>query len=498
MPGAVMALDQGTTGSTALIFSQEGRILGRAYSEFTQHFPEPGWVEHNAEEIWRVSLQVMAEAMEDADLGRRDLAAIGITNQRETTVVWDRHSGRPVHNAIVWQSRQTADICRRLTEDGHDRVIQEKTGLLVDAYFSATKIRWILDQNPSFQARAEAGDLLFGTIDTWMLWKLTGGQSHRTEPTNASRTMIYNIHDRCWDSDLLDLLNIPEAMLPEVTDCSATVFGETVDHKSIPAGVPVSGIAGDQQAALYGQGCWQPGQAKNTYGTGCFLLMNMGQEKAISNRGLLTTLGCDAEGKVVYCLEGSVFTAGAAVQWLRDQLGLVKKASETAEIALSIPNTGGVYVVPAFSGLGAPYWDMDARGTVVGLTRGSGRKELVRAVLESIAYQTRDVLDLMNEDSGMPITELRVDGGASANPFLMQFQADITGIPVDRPTLVETTSMGAAFLAGLAVGFWITPEDVAHARRREHRFEPSMSDADRNSLYDGWIAAVARSRTEQS
>ena len=495
MSKAVLALDQGTTGSTALVFSHSGAILGRAYSEFTQHFPQPGWVEHDADEIWRVSLKVMAEAIADAGLGRRDLAAIGMTNQRETTVVWDRKTGRPIHRAIVWQSRQTASICESMRRQGHEDIFRDKTGLVVDAYFSATKIRWILDQHPEIQSKAEAGDVLFGTIDTWLLWKLTGGKSHRTEPTNASRTLLYNIHKRQWDQELLDLLSIPPAMLPEVSPSSAMVFGETVDFAELPAGIPISGIAGDQQAALYGQGCWQPGQAKNTYGTGCFLLMNMGDQSVISDSGLLTTLGCDSKGEPVFCLEGSVFTAGAAIQWLRDEMQMLRHADESEAIAESVDDTLGVYLVPAFSGLGAPYWDMDARGTLVGLTRGSGRAHVVRAALESIAFQSRDVLDLMNRESGRPITELRVDGGASANNFLMQFQADVSGLPVDRPTLVETTAMGAAFLAGLAVGFWQDPNEVAHARRRERRFEPRMEPEERERLYAGWIEAVRRTRT---
>ena len=505
---AVLAIDQGTTGSTALVFGQSGEILGRAYSEFTQHFPKPGWVEHDPDEIWQVSRRVMAGALSEAGLSegavsRGRLKAIGITNQRETTVVWDRNTGRPVHNAIVWQSRQTAPICERLRKNGHEPLFRQRTGLVVDAYFSATKIRWILDQDKALQKRAEAGDLLFGTIDTWLLWKLTGGPGkgvHKTEPTNASRTLLFDIHRRQWDDDLLKILRIPKAMMPEVTSGSSEIFGETVPlttrtRGDLPGGVPVAGIAGDQQAALYGQGCWRPGQAKNTYGTGCFLLMNMGDKKAISEGGLLTTLGCDARGKPVYCLEGSVFTAGASVQWLRDELKIITHADETESLARSVDSTDGVYVVPAFSGLGAPYWDMDARGTIVGLTRGAGRAHLVRAVLESIAYQSRDVLDVMNQDSGIPITELRVDGGASANNFLMQFQSDITGVPVDRPALVETTAMGAAFLAGLAAGVWSDPDDVAHARQRERRFEPKMDKAHRKSLYDGWKRAVRRALT---
>jgi glycerol kinase len=494
MPEAVLALDQGTTGSTALVFAKDGAVLGRAYSEFTQHYPEPGWVEHDPEELWRTSLAVMGQALEAAAVGPGDLKAIGLTNQRETTVVWDRRSGAPVHPAIVWQSRQTAPICEALKRAGHEPAFRERTGLVLDAYFSGTKIRWILDRDPGRQARAAAGELAFGTIDTWLLWKLTGGRVHATDPTNASRTLLYNIHARAWDDELLRILEIPEAMLPVVRP-SAGVFGETLAQGGLPAGIPISGIAGDQQAALYGQGCWEPGMAKNTYGTGAFLLMNTGRESRISPGGLLTTVCADARGGAAYALEGSIFIAGAAVQWLRDELGLVTRASETEEIARSVPDTQGVFVVPAFAGLGAPYWDMEARGAIVGLTRGAGRRHIVRATLESLAYQTRDVLEVMNRDSGVAIRELRVDGGASANDFLMQFQADILGVPVDRPVLVDTTAAGAAFLAGLGVGFWKDPEELRGARRRERLFEPTMLASERDRLYDGWQRAVARVRT---
>ncbi|MEM8994276.1 MAG: glycerol kinase GlpK [Acidobacteriota bacterium] len=495
MPEAVLALDQGTTGNTALVFSRGGEILGRAYAELTQHYPQPGWVEHDADEIFTGSLAVMSAALENACVRPSELKAIGITNQRETTVVWEKSTGRPLHRAIVWQSRQTSDLCARLRADGHGPTLQAKTGLVADAYFSGTKVRWILDRVPDARRRAERGEVLFGTVDTWLLWKLTGGEVHKTEPTNASRTLLYDIHDRRWDDELLDILRVPRAMLPEVADGSAEVFGETVGHGELPSGVPIAGIAGDQQAALYGQGCWRRGQAKNTYGTGCFLLMNTGDEAPQTDGGLLTTLGCDGWGRPVYCLEGSVFTAGAAVQWLRDELGLIRRAEETETLAESVDSNLGVYLVPAFSGLGAPYWDQDARGALVGLTRGSSRRHIARAVLESIAYQSRDVLDLMNRDSGLPITELRVDGGASANNFLMQFQADLCGIPVDRPTQVETTAMGAAFLAGLATSFWNDPEDVTHARRRERRFVPEMDGAEREALYAGWLTAVERVRS---
>jgi glycerol kinase len=491
---AVLALDQGTTGTTALVFARDGRILGRGYEELPQHYPRPGWVEHDPETIWETALKALVDALLAARIESHELRAIGITNQRETTVVWDRRTGAPVHRAIVWQSRQTAEICRRLRDDGLEALFRQKTGLVLDAYFSGTKVRWILDRDAEFQAQAEGGDLLFGTVDSWLLWKLTGGRVHATEPTNASRTLLYDIHDRRWDPHLLEVLGVPAAMLPEVRP-SAGVFGETVPHGPLAGGIPVAGMAGDQQAALYGQGCWHPGQVKNTYGTGCFVLMNTGDQGDLSPGGLLTTLACDARGEPVYALEGSIFVAGAAVQWLRDELGLIGHAAETEVIAAGVEDTRGVYVVPAFAGLGTPYWDMEARGAIVGLTRGAGRAEIVRAVLESIAYQSRDVIEVMNRDSGVPITELRVDGGASANDFLMQFQADLLGVPVDRPALVETTAAGSAFLAGLAVGFWKDPEEVAAARRRERRFEPSMSREAADLHYSGWRRAVERVRS---
>lgn len=496
---SVLAIDQGTTGSTALVFSRDGEIIGRAYSEFTQHYPEPGWVEHDPEEIWQVSRRVMAEALNQAGLQTGELAAIGITNQRETAVVWDRQTGRPVHNAVVWQSRQSASICERLRGQGHEPTFRERTGLVMDAYFSGTKIRWILDQDPEFQRRAEAGELAFGTIDTWLLWKLTGGSAeagavHLTEHCNASRTLLYNIHDLCWDAELCDLLNVPQAMLPEVQNSSG-VFGETVALEGIPEAVPIAGMAGDQQAALYGQTCWYPGQAKNTYGTGCFLLMNMGGEHPVSENGLLTTICCDAHGKPAYALEGSIFIAGAAVQWLRDELAIISDAAETDALARQIDSNEGVYLVPAFAGLGAPYWDMDARGALIGLTRGAGRPHLARAALEAIAYQSRDIVEAMNQDSGIELTELRVDGGASRNDFLMQFQADLLGVPVDRPKMVETTAAGSAFLAGLAVGLWNSPEELANARVRERLFEPAMDAEQSDRLYRGWSEAVNRVRS---
>jgi glycerol kinase len=468
----VLAIDQGTTGSTALLFSPEGGIAGRAYSEFRQYYPKPGWVEHDPEEIWQVSLKVMAAALADAGIAPADLAAIGITNQRETTVVWERAGGQPVYPAIVWQSRQTEAICRRLKTDGLEPVFREKTGLVIDPYLSGSKIRWILDRDPELQRRAEAGELAFGTIDSWLLWKLTGGSRgagalHRTDPTNASRTLLFDIHEKRWDPELCELLDVPMSMLPEVHPSSG-VFGETVALDGLPEGVPIAGMAGDQQAALYGQGCWEAGQAKNTYGTGCFLLMNTGQRSRVSRHGLLTTICCDAVGAPAYALEGSIFAAGAAVQWLRDELQIISEAAESEALARRIDDNDGVYLVPAFAGLGAPYWDSGARGALIGLTRGAGRAHLARAVLESIAYQSRDIVEVMNRDSDVELTELRVDGGASA------------------------------FLAGLAVGVWRTPSQLEEARRSQRRFLPSMPPERRKALYDGWKAAVSRVRSNES
>lgn len=489
MPRAVLAIDQGTTGTTALVISHDGSVLGRAYSEFTQYYPKPGWVEHDADEIWRVSLGVAEQAVAAADIGGAELAAIGITNQRETTVVWDRRSGRPVHRALVWQSRQTAEICERLRAAGHEEWVRERTGLVLDPYFSASKIRWILDRVPDGQRLAEAGDLLFGTIDSWLLWKLTGGEVHATDPTNASRTLLYDIHRRRWTSDLLELFDVPRSMLPKVLPSSG-VFGETRRLGSLPAGIPIAGIAGDQQAALYGQACWRPGMVKATYGTGSFVVLHTGDSPTLSGGGLVTTVCCDDAGGPAYALEGSIFTTGAAIQWLRDEMGLIESAAETESIGRRVTDTMGVYVVPAFAGLGAPYWDMHARGAVVGLTRGSGRDQLIRATLDSIAYQTRDVIEVMDRDTGIGITELRVDGGAAANDVLMQFQADILGIPVVRPNLVETTAAGAAFLAGLGVGLWRDPAELERSWRRERLFEPAMQESRRSELYNGWQIAV--------
>jgi glycerol kinase len=493
---AILAIDQGTTGSTALVFAQEGEILGSAYCEFAQHYPRPGWVEHDPEEIWQASRKVMAEALAASGIAARDLSGIGITNQRETAIVWDRATGQPVHRAIVWQSNQSAGICERLKSDGLEPLFREKTGLFIEPYFSGSKIRWILDSSPGLQGRAEAGELAFGTVDSWLLWKLTGGYStagalHRTDPTNASRTLLYDIHRQKWDGELCAILNVPVTMLPEVLP-SAGIFGETARLDGIPPGIPIAGIAGDQQAALYGQGCREPGQAKNTYGTGCFLLMNMGQQHPVSPNGLLTTICCDANGAPAYALEGSVFIAGAAIQWLRDELKIITHAAETESLAQEIDDNEGVYLVPAFAGLGAPYWDMNARGALIGLTRGSGRAHLARAALEAIAYQTRDIVDVMNRDSGVELKELRVDGGASTNNFLMQFQADMLGVSLVRPKLVETTAAGSAYLAGLATGVWNNPSELDSIRSTDRRFESQMGEGQRNELYAGWQRAVAR------
>jgi len=499
---AVLAIDQGTTGSTALVIAQSGDIIGRAYCELKQHYPQPGWVEHDPQEIWQISRQVMVEAVADSGLEAGDIAAIGITNQRETALLWDRNSGDPVYPAVVWQSRQSADICRQLKKDGQESFFRERTGLVLDPYFSGTKIRWILDQDSSLKTRAESGELAFGTIDSWLLWNLTGGSAangawHRTDPTNASRTLLYNIHQQQWDPELCKRLNIPRSLLPEVLP-SAGIFGHTQQVDGLPDAIPIAGIAGDQQSALYGQCCWEPVQAKNTYGTGCFLLMNMGTGHHISENGLLTTICCNAQGGPAYALEGSIFIAGAAVQWLRDELQIIGDAAETEALAQQVETNEGVYLVPAFAGLGAPYWDADSRGALVGLTRGSGRAHLARAALESIAYQTRDIVDAMDLDSGIELRELRVDGGASKNDFLMQFQADILDVPVERPAQVETTAMGCAYLAGLAVGVWNSPQDLIQIQTIERRFKPAMKADQRDQLFAGWTEAIGRVRTRQT
>jgi glycerol kinase len=489
----VVAIDQGTTGSTVLVLDKRGRVVARAYSEFTQHYPKPGWVEHDPEEIWRVTLKVLRQAVKRARVKAMDVAAIGITNQRETTVLWDRKTGKPIHRAIVWQDRRTAAFCEAMKADGHEARVRAQTGLVLDPYFSGTKVRWLLDNVRGARERAAAGNLAFGTIDTWLLWKLTGGRVHATDPTNASRTLLFDIHARVWDPQLLALFDVPASLLPDVRPSSG-VFGETTaDVLGVP--IPIAGIAGDQQAALFGQGCVEPGAAKNTYGTGCFLLLNTGTRAVASRSGLVTTIACDATGAIAYALEGSIFVAGAAIQWLRDGLRILTKAAESEKMAASVDSTLGVYLVPAFVGLGAPYWDAEARGALVGLTRGVERAHVARAALESLAYQTRDVVDAMAHDAGTPLAMLRVDGGAAANGFLMQFQADLLGVPVERPKLLETTAMGAAALAGLAVGFWRSPRELAAARQLDRCFRPRMSATMRDNLYRGWRAAVARVRS---
>lgn len=486
----VMAIDQGTTGSTAIVFDDGGAVRGRAYSEFTQHYPKPGWVEHDAMEIWSVSLKVMRQALRAARLKAADLAALGITNQRETTVLWDRKTGKPVHRAVVWQDRRTADTCARLKADGAEAMVRSKTGLVIDAYFSGTKLRWLFDHVRGLRSRAR--DLAFGTIDSWLIWQLTGGRVHATDHTNASRTLLYDIHRRQWDPELLDLLKVPDSVLPRLVDSSGVVA--TTDPAVLGAEVPIAGVAGDQQAALFGQACFRPGLVKNTYGTGCFILMFTGDRAVASQKGLLTTVACGVDGRPAYALEGSVFIAGAAVQWLRDGLGLLKTARESERLATSVDSTLGVYVVPAFVGLGTPYWDPNARGAILGLTRGVTRAHLARATLEALAYQTRDVVDTMAAESGRALAGLRVDGGASANDFLMQFQADLLAAPVDRPRIIETTALGAALLAGRGVGLWPSAEKLERARQRDRLFKPRMRPERREALYKGWTRAVAAVR----
>lgn len=487
----VMALDQGTTSSRCIIFNEKGTIASVAQKEFTQIYPKGGWVEHDPIEIWSTQLGVATEAMAKLGVTATDISAIGITNQRETTVVWNKHTGQPVYNAIVWQCRRTSEICDELREKGLDKMFTEKTGLILDAYFSGTKIKWILDNVEGAREEAEKGNLLFGTIDTWLIWNLTKGKVHVTDYTNASRTLIFNIHELKWDEEILSILNIPKSMLPEVKP-SSYVYGYT-DHSLLGAKTPIAGVAGDQQAALFGQCCHQPGTAKNTYGTGCFMLMNTGEKAVSSKKGLLTTIAWGVDDKIEYALEGSIFIAGAAIQWLRDELRMIKKAEDSEEYATAVEDTNGVYMVPAFVGLGAPYWDQYARGTIVGLTRGAKKEHIIRATLESLAYQTYDVLKAMEEDSGITLKALKVDGGACANNFLMQFQADILGVQVDRPEVIETTALGAAYLAGLAVGYWKNKEEICENWAISKGFEPNMEDEKREKLLEGWHEAVNRS-----
>lgn len=488
----ILALDQGTTSSRAILFDHEGQLVGTAQKELTQHFPQPGWVEHDPDEIWSSQISVATEVLSRFGVAARELVAIGITNQRETTVVWNRATGRPIMRAIVWQDRRTAGLCDDLKEAGHGYRIHAKTGLLVDAYFSATKVRWMLDNVPGARADAEAGRLAFGTVDSWLLWKLTGGRVHATDVSNASRTMLFNIHTGAWDAELLELFQIPASLLPEVRN-SSEVYGHTSeDVFSVP--VPIAGIAGDQQAALFGQLCTKPGMVKNTYGTGCFMLLNTGTESTNSRNKLLSTVAWSVNGKREYALEGSIFMGGAIMQWMRDGLGIIRSAEESAALAASVPNTGGVYLVPAFAGLGAPHWDPYARGTIVGLTRGTTAAHLVRAGLEAVAYQVADVLDAMRDDCGLSLPELRVDGGASSNDMLLQFQADVLGVPVVRPRITETTALGAAYLAGLATGYWSGVHELQGLWQVERIVEPTMSRDEAQKLRHDWSRAVARSK----
>jgi glycerol kinase len=485
----ILAFDQGTTSSRAIVFDHAGGIRAMAQKEFGQHFPQPGWVEHDANEIWATQNGVAAETLSKANLAPRDIAAIGITNQRETTVLWDRATAQPVGPAIVWQDRRTAGFCDQFRRDGHGPLIQEKTGLVIDAYFSGSKLRWILDHVPGARADAEAGRLAFGTIDSWLIWKMTGGKVHVTDPTNACRTMLFNLHTGAWDDELLAILGVPRAVLPEVRK-SSEVYGEWE-----PFGIPIAGIGGDQQAALFGQACLQPGMVKNTYGTGCFMLMNTGAEPMPSRNHLLTTVAWKIGDRTEYALEGSIFIAGAVVQWLRDGLGLIRHAADVEKLAASVPDNGGVYLVPAFAGLGAPHWDPYARGSISGLTRGTTAAHLARAALEGIAFQVADVLHAMEADAGIRLKELRVDGGACANNLLMQFQADLLGVPVIRPAVQETTALGAAHLAGLAVGYWQGLAEIAAQWKIDRAFEPSMPATTRDTLRESWTKALERSKS---
>ncbi len=490
----LLAMDQGTTSCRAIIFSSDGTMVGTAQKEFTQIFPHDGWVEHDPTEIWATQIGVAHEALAKTGLDGADIAAIGITNQRETTVVWDKHTGKPVYNAIVWQCRRTADYCDSLKEQGYGDPVRAKTGLLIDSYFSATKIRWILQNVPGAMEKAQNGDLLFGTVDTWLIWMLTGGKVHATDPSNAARTMLYNIHKLCWDTELLELFGIPACMLPEVLPSSG-VFGYT-KLSLFGAEVPIAGVAGDQQAALFGQCCFDKGDVKNTYGTGGFMLMNTGETAVTSQNGLVTSIAWRIGDKTQYVLEGSVFVCGAAVQWLRDGLGIIRSSADTEKLARSVPDNGGVYFVPAFVGLGAPYWDPYARGSIVGLTRAATKAHIVRATLEAMAYQTADVLAVMEKEANAPVGSLKVDGGASANKFLLQFQADITGKQIVRPACIETTALGAACLAGLAVGVYDSLEAIRAIYHHDVQFDAQMTSEQRDTLYDGWKKAVDRTLSE--
>ncbi|QOS81616.1 glycerol kinase GlpK [Paenibacillus sp. JNUCC31] len=484
----MLALDQGTTSSRAILFNRSGEIVHIAQQEFPQYFPKPGWVEQNANEIWSSILAVMASCLAESGIKPVQIAGIGITNQRETVVVWDKETGRPIYNAVVWQSRQTAGICDELKTKGLGDLFHRKTGLLIDPYFSGTKVKWILDHVPDARERAEKGELLFGTIDSWLIWKLSGG-THVTDVSNASRTLMYNIYDLQWDDELLQILDIPKAMLPEVRG-SSEVYAHTVDYHFFGHRIPIAGAAGDQQSALFGQGCYTKGSMKNTYGTGCFMLMNTGEKPVQSEHGLITTIAWGMNGKIEYALEGSIFVAGSAVQWLRDGLRMLRSSKDSEDYAARVPSTEGVYMVPAFVGLGSPYWDSEVKGAVFGLTRGTTKEHFIRATLEALAYQTRDVLEAMESDSGIPVNALRVDGGAAANDFLMQFQSDILNIPVERPNVNETTALGAAYLAGLAVGYWNSADELANHENTERVFYPVMAEEERTELYAGWQRAV--------
>ncbi|WP_115994634.1 glycerol kinase GlpK [Cohnella lupini] len=486
----ILTLDQGTTSSRAIIFDRSGSTMAVAKKEFKQYYPKPGWVEHDAEEIWESQSSVMYEALNRAGVSAEEIAAISITNQRETTVIWNRLTGKPIYRAIVWQSKQSADICTRLKGEGFEPMVREKTGLIIDPYFCGTKVRWILDHVHQAREMAEQGELLFGTIDTWLLWKLTDGKVHATDYSNASRTLMYNIHELKWDPELLSMLDIPASMLPEVKP-SSHIYGY-VSESLFPVPIPIAGIAGDQHASLFGHACFEKGMAKNTYGTGCFLLMNTGSEPVTSNNGLLTTIAWGIDGKIVYALEGSIFIAGAVVKWLRDGLKTIWKVSDSDEHAAVVPSADGVYFVPAFVGLGAPYWDMDARGAIFGLTAGTTEDHIIRAAVESIAYQTKDVLTSMEADSGIKLVKLTVDGGATANQFLMQWQADLLNVPIERPKVLETTALGAAYLAGLAVGLWKNQDEISFQIRisRDQNYKPDLPEEIRQERYEGWVQAV--------
>lgn len=485
----ILSLDQGTTSSRAILFNKKGEIAHLAQKEFKQYFPKPGWVEHNANEIWGSILSVIAEVLSESGVKPEQIAGIGITNQRETTVVWDKETGKPIYNAIVWQSRQTSDICEELKAKGFNNTFREKTGLLIDAYFSGTKVKWILDYVDGARQKAEQGKLLFGTIDTWLIWKLSGGKAHVTDYSNASRTLMFNIYELKWDEELLEILGVPASMLPEVRP-SSEIYGHTVDYHFFGKEIPIAGAAGDQQAALFGQACFEEGMAKNTYGTGCFMLMNTGNKAVRSENGLLTTIAWGLNGKVEYALEGSIFVAGSAIQWLRDGMRMLQNAKDSEKYAKKVDSTDGVYVVPAFVGLGTPYWDSEVRGAVFGLTRGTSKEHFIRATLESLAYQTKDVLSAMEADSGIKLKTLRVDGGAVKNNFLMEFQSDILNVPVERPTINETTALGAAYLAGLAVGYWKDKDEISNQWAIDKSFEPNMEEESRINLYNGWKKAI--------